>query len=320
VVAAEAQKVGSQAGERAARPGGAGSPTYAFIILAHKKPEQVARLLRALATPEAAFYVHIDAQADIAPFEAAVAGTGSGNVSFVKRERSCWGSMGGVRGILNAMAEIEKSPSIQSAHTLSGQDYPLRSSAEIAAFFKKNKDKSFVWSVPMPWANWSGHGGMDRLTKYHVQFFRSRRVQAVCNRVLGVLARVLPRRKWPADLKPYGGSNWFGVSRPALEYILEFVRTRPEYLKFHRFTLSPDENFFQTILLNATDASVREGVVDRCLTYREWPEQGPGPTVLTEASLEDMLKSDCLFARKFDMVESPGVLDLLDEKAKEGSA
>jgi hypothetical protein len=289
-----------------------GKPRWAYVIHAYKHSEQLGRLTRSLATPEVAFYIHIDARVDIRPFQAALTRAGAGNLVFVKREKSRWSSMGCVKAVLNAMAEIEKSESIEYTYLLSGQDYPIKSNSYIAAFFEENKDTTYMSAWPLPTSCWSGDGGLDRLRRYHVQSFNSRALREGLDRVLGLLHPLIPERRLPDELEPYGGSFYFGLSRHALRYILDFVRARPEYLKFHRFALTPEETFFQTILMNATDPLIRDRFVARCLTYQDWPAVGPAPAILTENHLPALEKSDCLFGRKFDMEISPAVLDALD--------
>jgi hypothetical protein len=295
------------------RPTAAGDPRYAYIIHAFKNAEQLSRLIRALATPDVAFYLHIDAKVDIKPFELAAARAGADNVAFVKRENSRWGSMGCVRAVLNGMSEVEKRESLEYVCLLSGQDYPIKPNAEIAAFFAKNRDLTYMWNVPLPYANWTGNGGLDRLTKYHVQPFKSRALCQGLNQVIGLVHPLLPRRRQPVDLKPYGGSFYFGLSTYALRYVLEFVRSRPEYLEFHKWTLIPEEVFFQTILLNSAEPRIRDNIRNESLSYSEWPSEGPAPAVLTESHLPVLENSHCLFARKFDMAKGSAVLDLLDK-------
>jgi len=289
-------------------------PRYAYVIHAYKNSEQLSRLIRSLATPEVAFYLHIDAKVDIKPFELAAQHAAVANVTFVERENSRWGSIGCVKAVLNAMAEIEKCAGIEYIYLLSGQDYPIKSNAEISAFFAENLDTTYMWNVSLPYANWRGHGGLDRLTGYHITSFKSRRLCEGLNRAIEVVQPLLPRRRQPVDLKPYGGSFYFGLSRYALSYVLAFARSRPEYLEFHRFTLIPEELFFHMILLNAADPRIRDNIRNQSLTYREWPAGRPGPAVLTESHLPALESSDCLFARKFDMAKYPRILDLLDER------
>ena len=230
----------------------------------------------------------------------------------MKREKSRWSSVGCVRAVLNAMAEIEKCDSIEHICLLSGQDYPIKPSEYIAAFLEENKGSTFMLGGPLPRLCWSGNGGLDRVNKYHVQFLNSRALREGLNRVLGPMHPLLPKRTLPGQLKPHGGTFYFCLSRHVLRYILEFVRERPEYLRFHRFTLHPEEIFFQTIVMNAKDPSISDNILDRCLTYQNWPSIGPAPAILTESHLPILEGSDCLFARKFDVKSSAELLDILD--------
>ena len=83
----------------------------------------------------------------------------------------------------------------------------------------------------------------------------------------------------------------------------------PETISFFRRASSPDEAFFQSILLSSPLA---ETIVNDDLRYIDWSEGGASPRVLTTYDLDRMLASHCLFARKFDPRVDSEVLDALD--------
>ena len=58
----------------------------------------------------------------------------------------------------------------------------------------------------------------------------------------------LKKRKFPTYLTAYGGSQWWALPMDLLKFILEFLETNPDYIKYHRFTHVPDEIFFHSII------------------------------------------------------------------------
>ena len=80
-----------------------------------------------------------------------------------------------------------------------------------------------------------------------------------------VRARAMPSGTWigvPAWRSPFGpelvchyGSDWFSLSRAAVEAVDGFRRERPEVLDYYARTLIPTESFVQTVLAN--DSSLR---------------------------------------------------------------
>jgi hypothetical protein len=124
-------------------------------------------------------------------------------------------------------------------------------------------------------------------------------------------------RKFPAYVKPYGGSAKFSLTMNNVEYILDFLRKHPDYIKFHDFTLFPDEIFFQTILLNATYNRISNIVADD-LCYQDWSEKGAHPTIFRKKDFGTIINSGKLFARKFDSTVDSEILNMIDENIATG--
>ena len=73
-----------------------------YIILAHRYPKQLRRLIQKLTTPEAFFYVHIDKNTSIDLFAKELADLP--NISFVgDRKQGIWGDIGIVNATMNAL-------------------------------------------------------------------------------------------------------------------------------------------------------------------------------------------------------------------------
>lgn len=79
----------------------------AYIILAHKQPEQLYRLVEKLDDNLSTFFIHIDKKKSLTDFSSLL---DFGNkVEFIKREASNWGEIGIVMAILNALKAVKES-------------------------------------------------------------------------------------------------------------------------------------------------------------------------------------------------------------------
>ena len=116
-------------------------------------------------------------------------------------------------------------------------------------------------------------------------------------------------------MRPFGGSQWWNLSRAAANYILRFLDEHPDYRRYHAHTLLPDELFFQSILLG-TEFSSRYEVVNDAQRFAVWPDGASHPRTLTTDDLPAMLKSEKLFARKFDEAADGAVLARLAERVR----
>ncbi len=270
--------------------------TIAYVVLAHRNPAQVTRLVRRLTTEQAMFLVHVDRRADAAVSAAVRRDLAGHPQARVVRERRCyWGGFGMVRATLDALDELARRD-LPCDHVVlvSGQDYPLRPAEEIERFLGGAGEHSFMTAAQLPdiWPD----GGLPRFERWHL--------------VSGIALhlRVPWTRRIPGGLLPFGGGAWLCLSRAAAAYVVDFVRRNPGFVRFFEHVLHPDELFFQTILMNS---ALAETVVPDHLRYIDWSTV-PGPATLGVGDFETLTASESLLARKFDETVDPEILDLLD--------
>jgi len=275
--------------------------SVAHLILAHTAPAQLARLVRRLAHPQAACFIHVDRKAAEEPFTAAAAGT---DVHFIrKREKVYWGAYSIVQATLNGLREILASGTDYThVNLLSGQDYPLWRTDRIAAYFDAHREQSFMrfLSVDQEWQE-----AVPRLRQYHLTDYRFPGRYLV----QGLINKALPARSMPRGLVAVGRSQWFTLTLPAARYVVDYLDAHPDVVRFFRLTWAPDELLFQTVLYNSP---FRGTLVNDDLRYVDWSEGQPSPKTLTMADADRLLSSGKLFARKFDMQRQPEILDYLD--------
>jgi hypothetical protein len=269
----------------------------AFVIAAHKYPDQVVRLVRRLASDRATFLLHVDRRASDEVSRAIRQGTRDiAEVHFTERHRCYWAGFGVVEAMLDAFDHLlDRNVAFTHAVLLSGQDYPLAPTEAIERVFLDAEGRTFMKCAPLPTPFWT-EGGLPRIEYWYL--VSKRRVRL----------RVPWRRTIPGGLKPYGGETWGAFAKPMAEYIREFVQRNPRYVRFFRHVLHANEIFFQTIMMNSPLA---ETVVQDDLRYIDWSVD-PGPAVLRAPDFERLVSSGKLFARKFDLTVDNEILDRLD--------
>ncbi len=283
----------------------------AYIILAHKNPEQVERLIAALDDNHSHFFLHIDKNSNDCFLERMKTNE---KLVLVERVKTEWGGFGIVQATLNAMNSVQNHPvAFNFVLLISGQHYPIKSNLHIHEFLRHTRHHAFLehTSIPNP-QRWKIRGGMYRIDKY---FFGLKAHQRFTAKTLNFLSSKLKKlqRKFPEDMTPYAGSQWWVIDRYALNYILDFLKDNESYKNYHLHTFAPDELFFHNILLNAKDEKLRNGIANKDLLYMRWPDSNSGhPSILNRHDLPDMLLSDALFARKFDAGQDAAVLDVID--------
>jgi hypothetical protein len=293
----------------------------AYIITAYKLPGQFVRLIRALQSPNATFFVHIDKKTPPDSFEEMHDGVKEfSNVYFLERHKIWWADYYHVQAILKGVdALINSKISVDYVLILTGQCYPIKSNGYIEDFFTRSAGKSFIEWRSLPDEKWDV---MDRLERWFFPIFN--RPTGFPPRLIGTrFARFqfaekfinlfFPKRAFLPGLKPFGGEAYWNLSREATEYVYDYVHQHPEFVRFFERTVCPDEHFFQTLMLNSPLA---ESLTNDSLRYIDWMYQRNHPAILKEGDFARLAASPKLFARKFDSSVDSRILDMIDEQLR----
>src|SRR3954454_12035046 len=116
-----------------------------YLIVAHKNPEQLARLVKSLSYDGESFFIHIDKKCNLKAFQEALQ---TNELSRHIGEHGCrveviynrvsvvCGAYSHVGAIFNSLAEIFSSKErFDYLVLLSGQDYPIKTNEHIRAHF-----------------------------------------------------------------------------------------------------------------------------------------------------------------------------------------
>lgn len=282
----------------------------AYLILVHRSPAQLARLVAALDDPRVEFFVHVDGKFDDSQFRYVL--RRRTNVRFVgPRQPITWGGWGMVEAEL-CLVRAALDAGARHLVLLSGADFPRWSNDRLVKHFLAG-DACYLEHLPIPSPCWHDQA-RNRIEQYWLADDPMRFAGRLFDRTLGRLWRPLWhrgiryganlalklgyelgfRRRMPGDLTPYIGSQWWSLDRECAEYLIEFVARRPEVVRFYRHTHVPDESFVHTVLANSP---YRSRLVDDALRYVVW-DGGSSPRVLEAADLPSIERSDAAFVRK----------------------
>jgi hypothetical protein len=275
-----------------------------YLVFAHRRLGQLERLVRRLRGPDTTFVVHIDARSDLGPGRAHVEALARmTDVSLMPRYRTPWGGIGLVEATLAGLAQaLRDHPAAEHVCVLSGQDYPIAPPERIREFFSEGRGATFMEHHPLPRAEWAD-GELWRIADYHWH---------VAGRRLRIpVSRVGRARRLPRGMRPYQGGQCWTMSRECAAAVTRLVRDDPALLRFFRHSAMPDESFFQTLVMALPAA---ERVINDDMRFERWEQDQPHPAVLTMDDLGDLMASDRLFAKKFDVAVDAAVLDAIDAR------
>jgi hypothetical protein len=281
----------------------------AYILLAHKNPSQVCRLVQHLLTPQSHVFIHVDRGSSNQVFSAMQDEfTTMSQITWLPRYYTYWGSFGLVKATLEGLRQVE-ARGFDYAILLSGQDYPIKPLKSLETFLERENGKSFIEYYSMPNPIWPSDG-MKRLEKWYFNVeIPDTWLRTKLNHLLYKLFNQLwSPRTMPDGLSPYGGSQWWCLHRNAFRYLLDFTRQNPKIVTFFKNVRIPDETYFQTVLLNSP---LRPTLVNKTLTYIDW-NGPPFPRYLSQNDFAGFLRLDNYFARKFDALGDNSILDRID--------
>lgn len=302
-----------------------------YIIQAHKNPGQVRRLIDRLNGEGVYFFIHIDAKADIVPFEQAFLGLENIHL-LAERVNVLWGDISQVEATLLSINKILEDQREGYCVLLSGQDYVLRPSAELGSFLDQHAEMNFISMIPMtptyPWPK-----GYQRINQYNYHprnegvrvlsawsiwdkgFYSKNNFRSIYYWLKRgnymILFKMFIKRNFPSHVKPFAGSQWWALPVSSIRLIQSFLEKNPGYLEYHKYSHVPDEIFFHSIL----GSLLEQSKIRNSLTYVNWHRKGVRlPVVFDHADLDELLEQkECFFARKFDVDKDDQILDMLDK-------
>jgi hypothetical protein len=310
-----------------------------YLILAHKNPEQLYRLITRLDSKNVNFFIHIDKTVDISIFSKGLSGLG--NVYFLKdkdRLITPWGDINVCKVLITLLRRVyEKVKTNAYCIFLSGQDYPLKDNIYIYNYLNNHYGKNFISlnQIANIWPEWR-----MRLERYNFHFPNNQRVFKgifpladmrffttgnlknfiyIAKRL--ALVKVLqtffkPKRLHPSYIKPIGGSAFWALPIETVDELLAYLNEHPGFLEYHEYTHAADEILFHSIV----NLLKQPHEISESNTYTNWKrkrDDDSGPVMFyTQEDLEELLalNDHYLFARKFDAGLGDFILNELDRK------
>lgn len=280
-----------------------------FLVLAHRDPDQLARLLGELVGSSRRVYVHLDARVDARPFRLAVerrCAAADGLHWVGDRQPVRWGGWSVVAATLAAAAQARSDGPVHRYTLLSGSCLPVRPVAEIADL---PVDREYL--------------RIDRTLdpRGGEQSEKVNRLWWNDHRLLARLGGRFPAR-WAASSPPVRqGSAWWSLTAGCLHQAMHRLDQDPQLRRAFRHTHCPDELVLPTLVADSAyadridqryDETGRAGDDDRRhgLHYISW-SGGWSPAWLTATDLPAIRASGAYFARKIDSVRSADLLTQL---------
>lgn len=301
----------------------------AFLVISHRAPSQVLRLVRVLREGESTRVVVRHDQRRVALDAGAV--EDAGGRLLADGLEVAWGDMAYAEMVLDALREIHAHEDPDWVVMVSGQDYPLRPIAELERHLAETPHQALLhdcWPLDLSAGPPPGRGEFYR--RYRYRHYRCpRRLAIACSRALRPLAyaRVMPpglpdligvrapRLPFGPGLECMVSADWLMLERRAVASVLDFACSNRRAMRHYGHTVVPAESLFATAL--TADPSIGVGEAPRLVRFQ------PGathPDLLGQADVPGLVASGQLLARKFDEESDRAALDALDQARWRGVA
>ena len=298
-----------------------------YLILAHKNPLQLSRMIERLDDGASKFFIHLDAKTPIEPFAACLEGA---HIRFIEpRERCVWGDFSIVQATIRLMEAASEEQGVFIL--MSGQDYPIQSQGYINDFLERNKDFDFIEIEPLE-EKWKPKMVKDKLEHYHILHSEERgnsncyapfahcsvfqKLRTLMHLLKGRLSVKnfkllcsLPKRIAPFE-RQYAGSQFWAFSERTFYAVLNYIREHKAALEeYYKYTSSPDEIYFHSVLMDlvAKDSTIK---LKEQITYVNYFRKNN--VFVTEDFKKLSSAKEKLFARKFDTDIDIEILNKLD--------
>lgn len=287
----------------------------AYLILAHKNPDQLKRLITRLNNEFTSIFIHLDKKTDDRQTFYDIANSFK-NVYFIKQQVAVnWGAFSMVEATLNSLSEIlEYDRTFDYINLLSGMDYPIKNNEDIYNFFLKNSSREFLYYRETPSPDLP-LGGRDRYEYYYSydSEISNKNEYEIEMKTRGI------KRKFIDGVKPYHGTQWWSLTGGCVDHVLKYINENMEFINYYRYTKFPDEQFFQTAVMNSKYAG---NVTNDSLRHIDWSQNNwltidwtinqPHPKTFTLSDFNQLKQSPKLYARKFDESIDKVILNNID--------
>lgn len=269
------------------------------MIMAHANWEGLRRLVGALDHPDIDIYLHINSRSTSWDESFMDGATAMSKIYFAPRIAVGYCNYTQVEAQMSLL-RTALPQEYEYYHLISGADLPLHNPDELLEFFEKNTGKEFV-----------GIAGVYDTERAKRRFYFSNAIRSSSGLKRKILARTAKMllaaqkilhidhtRGFKGEIKK--GADWWSITHSAATYVVEH---EAEFKRYFKYTYCPSELLMQTLLYNSpfrNSINCADDGDEHHSALREIDWLRGQPYVWRTGDFEYLVKSPCMFARKFD--------------------
>lgn len=277
---------------------------HAYLIMAHNNIEQLIKLVKSLEDERNDIYIHLDSNIRDRNLLKQELKSSCSEIEFIERLNVNWGGYSLVRCELNLLrAAVMSNIGYSRYHLISGADLPIKNQDYIHTFFKNNCGE-YIRFDPKPITLYEDrvkyfYPFQDIIGRNHGK--RIAFLELLQNGLLKIQRLLKLNRCKKISL--FKGVQWFSITDNLARYVL----TQEDFIqKNFKYSLCADELFLQTVVMKSP---YKNNLINCSLRHIDW-ERGTPYTFRAE-DYEELMNTEDLFARKFDMQVDVKIIDMI---------
>lgn len=277
---------------------------HAYLIMAHGNFEYLKKLIESLDDPRNDVFIHIDKKANFNDFNILKKDIYYSAIYYIEQRNVKWAGFSGILCEIDLLKAATDRNIYDYYHLISGSDLVLKTQDEIHKFFDQNQGREFV-----EFDNQQIDDEYLERVKYYYLFQdiygRNRKnlfflgLFAIDKILLSIQKVLKVNRIKKLNMEFQKGTNWFSITHDFAEYVI----MQEEWIyKTFKYSLSGDELFLQTILINSRfkDNLSRPSHLVENLNMRLIDWVRGKPYTWRKEDYNILINSNMFYARKFD--------------------
>ena len=284
---------------------------HAYLIIAHKNPEQIKKLLSQIDDERNDVFLLFDRKSDVESLTKYDYDLKHSKLYFAEPVKINWGGYSQIQAELNLLTLATKTNEYDYLHLISGQDLLIKSQDYIHDYFKKHQGEEFLNVAPEGEAT---KKLIDKNTRYYYRYQEHIRkhtknpfrimLKYFQKISLGLQKLFKVNRHKKDHITFYKGANWFSITNDFAKYVV----SKTDYIhKLFHHSMCCDEIFLHTLFFNSEFSTK---LANERLREIDWARgNGESPYTYRINDLEMLKESNKLFARKFDADVDSKIID-----------
>lgn len=292
---------------------------HAYLIITHGDFIILEKLVSLIDDERNDIFIHIDKKVDNFNKEKIELLVKKSQIYFVKRYDVRWGEYSLIEAELSLFESAYNINKYRYFHLISGSDMILKSQNWIHNFFKNNDGYEFIACSTSEYTK-----KLNIISRFN-QFKHIENKNFIKKTYLSVLNK-LNYNRFKYEFELSFGSNWASITNEFAKYIIDNKKWIEKTFKYshtcdevYKQCLAINSKFKTKLYTNKDNIFIdleKNNVISFNLRYIDWSEGGAHPKTFTLDDYDNLIDSNCIFARKFNTQIDKDVIDKIYNSLK----